>query len=184
MPDGLQRSEMIAFTLEHDYPAGLDRLWATLGQRDYVRQKYRALGARALRLRRFAATAEAIDVDLERDVVADRAHLPAWVRVLTTERQTLRHRSAWHRNGPREAEAAIDITLLGLPLQAHGRGTIRQLAPGACRMTMDWRIETTLPLAGDAATLLFGREVRAALDADHDFTLRYLQSHPLPEALR
>ena len=48
------------FTLTQDFPAGLDLLWAAFGRADYPRLKYLALGAMAVRLPRFSATAQAI----------------------------------------------------------------------------------------------------------------------------
>lgn len=56
------------FNLTQDYPAGLDRLWSAFGQADYPQRKYLALGAIAVRVRRFLVTMEAIEVELERDV--------------------------------------------------------------------------------------------------------------------
>ena len=59
---------MIELELTQDFPAGLDRLWAVFGRPDYPVKKYLALGATAVRTVRFSASAQAIDVELERDV--------------------------------------------------------------------------------------------------------------------
>ena len=70
------------FTLTQDFPAGLDRLRVAFGRSEYPKQKYSALGATAVRIRRFQATAKAIDVELERDVPVDKSRLPPWMRLL------------------------------------------------------------------------------------------------------
>lgn len=167
---------MIELNLTQDFPAGLDRLWAAFGSEDYPRQKYLALGATAVRTGRFSATAQAIDVELERDVPVDPRRLPAWARRLIGSPQTLRHRSAWRRAGPTRATAELDISPLGLPVRAHGLGTIAQTSPGMSRMVLVWRVESNLPVIGHKVERLFADQIRTALDADHAFTLNYLKA--------
>jgi hypothetical protein len=167
---------LIELNLTQDYPAGLDRLWAAFGRADYPRQKYLALGATAVRTGRFSVTAQAIDVELERDVPVDPRGLPFWARRLIGGQQTIRHRSAWRRAGPTRATAELDIDPAGLPVRAHGLGTITETAPGRSRMVLTWRVESTFPVIGGKAERLFADLIRTSLDADHDFTLRYLEA--------
>lgn len=168
---------MIELELTQDFPANLDRLWAAFGQRDYPVQKYLALGATAVRTVRFIASAQAIDVELERDVLLDPRRLPSWARWLTDRRPTLRHRSAWRRASPTRATAELHIVPLGLPVQAHARGTITETSAGASRMALTWRVSSDLPVVGARVERLFADLIRTSLDADHAFTLRYLQAH-------
>jgi hypothetical protein len=158
----------------HDYPAGLDCLWAVFGRADYAQQKYRALGATAVRLRRFDAGAELIEVELERDVPVDPSRMPTWARRFVGDQQTLRHRSSWRRTGPARAAAEIEISPLGLPVRARGLGTITETAPDSTRLLLAWRVDCTLPLVGIRVERLFAKQVRAALDEDHVFTLAYM----------
>lgn len=163
------------FSTTHDYPAGLDRLWAAFGHREYPRQKYLALGATAVRLDRFDADARTIEIDLERVVPVADARVPAWVRRLLGREQTLRHRTAWRRVLPGRIDADLEIVPLGLPVQAHGTGSVVGLPDGTSRMTLTWRIDSSLPVLGERVARLFAQQVRAALDADHRFTLRFLR---------
>jgi hypothetical protein len=160
------------FTLTQDFPAGLDRLWTAFGRPDYPLQKYLALGATAVRVRRFDATAQAIEVELERDVPVDTTRLPPWTRVLVRSEQTLRHRTAWRRVGPTRVAAELDISPVGLPVRAHGGGTIVEPATGTTRMVLTWRVASML---GEKVERLFADQIRAALDDDHRFTLQYLK---------
>lgn len=162
------------FTLTQDFPAGIDRLWAVFGRLDYVRRKYRALGATAVRPRHFEATAQAIDVELERDVPVDPSRLPMWSRPLVGTKQTLRHHTAWRRSGPTQATATLDISPKGLPLHARGLATIVEVSPELTRMQLTWRTKSTLPMFGFLAERLLADQVRSALDADHAFTLQFL----------
>ncbi len=118
------------FNLTQDFPAGLDRLWVVFGRADYPQRKYLALGATAVRVRRFQATRTAIEVELEREVPVDKSRLPPWMRLLARSKQTLRHRTAWRRVGPNQATAELDIVSVGLPVRAHASGTIVNLRPG------------------------------------------------------
>lgn len=163
------------FITTHDYPARLDRLWAAFGHPEYPRQKYLALGARAVRLDRFDADAQTIEVGLERVVPVAAAGMPAWLRRLLGREQTLRHRSAWRRVPPGRVDADLEIVPVGLPVQARGTGSIVELPAGTSRMTLTWQIDSSLPLLGDRVERLFAEQVRAALDEDHCFTVRFLQ---------
>lgn len=165
------------FTLTHDFPAGLDRLWAAFGHREYPQRKYLALGAKAVRVRRFHATAQAIEVELERDVSVDKSRLPLWARWLVRSEQTLRHQSAWRRVGPAQVAAELDILPVGVPVRAHGSGTIVEAAPGTTRMVLTWHVDSML---GEKVERLFANQIRTALEDDHTFTLQYLQRAKVP----
>lgn len=162
---------MIELNLAQDFPTGLDRLWAAFGQEDYPRQKYFALGATAVRTGCFSATAQTIDVDLERDIPVDPRQLPSWARMLVGSQQTLRHRSEWRRSGPTRATAELHISPAGLPVQVHGLGTISETSPGTSRMVLTLHVTSNLPIIGHKVELLFADLIRTSLDADHAFTL-------------
>ena len=162
------------FTLTQDYPAGLDRLWAVFGRVDYPQRKYAALGATAVRVQRFEATARVIEVDLERDVPMPAARIPAWARSLIGARQTLRHRTAWRRTGPAQATAELEISPVGLPVHAQAAGSLVQTQAGATQMRLTWRVRSAVPVLGARVERLFADQIRDALAADHAFTLRYL----------
>jgi hypothetical protein len=160
------------FTVTQDFPAGLDRLWAVVGRADYPQRKYRALGSTAVRVHQFRATAQAVEVELERAAPVDRSRLPAWTRLLVRGEQTLRHRTAWRRVGPTQAAAELDISSIGLPVRAYGVGKLVESANGTTRMVLTWRVHSML---GKKVENLFAEQIRAALDDDHAFTLQYLQ---------
>jgi hypothetical protein len=166
-------------TLTQEFPAGLDALWATFGSPDYPICKYRALGATAVRMRRFRAGAQTIEVELERDTPVQRARLPVWARALVGRRQTLVHRSVWRRVGATRVDAELDIEPVGLPVHAHGIGSLRDAGDGVTRMVLTWQVESLL---GDRIARLFADQLRTALDDDHAFTLGYLAQagrHPV-----
>ena len=163
------------FTLTQHFPTGLDRLWAVFGRPEYPERKYDALGATALRLHRFHVTAQAIEVELERDMPVDPSRLPPWMLKMIGRHQTLRQRTAWKRVSPTQVSAELDVSPIGLPVRAHGVGTIVETAPGTTRMALTWRVTSMLPLMGAKVERLFADQLRTALEDDHAFTLRYLQ---------
>lgn len=165
---------MHEFTRRDDLPAGLDPLWATFGDPAYARQKYLALGSRAVRIPRFDVSVEAIEVELERQVLVDRRAWPRWSRPALAAQQTLRHRSAWRRVTPSRIVATLEIAPVGQPVRADGAAILDEVAPEHAVMTVRWRVHSPLPLLGPRIERLFAQQLRAALDADHAFTLRYL----------
>lgn len=166
------------FTLIQCFPAGLDRLWAAFGRPEYPQRKYRALGATRLRLHRFHVTAQAIEVELERDVAVDPSRVPAWLQTVIGPTQTLRQHTKWRRASPTQVMAELDISPVGLPVRAHGDGTIVETETGTTRMTLTWRVTSMVPVVGNRVERLFANQIRAALADDHRFTLQYLQHMP------
>jgi hypothetical protein len=163
------------FTLTQHFPTGLDRLWVTFGRPEYPERKYGALGATSFRMQQFRVTERTIEVELERDVPVDRSQLPTWVRAMVGGTQTLRHRTRWQRVGPTRVNAELDIEPIGLPVRARGVGTIVEIAPELTRMNLTWQVKSIVPVIGDKIERLFADQVRTALDADHAYTLQYLQ---------
>lgn len=162
------------FTLQHDYPCRLSRLWATLGRRDYIEAKYSSLGATALRLLRLAVADDEIAVELERDAPVGRDGLPAWARRLLGERQTIRQASRWRRVAAGRIEATLDITPPPLPVRAHGSGSVLELDAARSRLALRFEVTCGIPALGREVACLFAGQVQRALDADHALTLRYL----------
>jgi hypothetical protein len=160
------------FTIVQDYPAGLDRLWSAFGQPEYPLRKYSALGAQAVRLWRFDATPQRIEVELERDVPTATCGLPVWARAFVRSTQTIVHRSTWRRIDATRAEAELEIAPKGLPVRARAAGIIAETSAGRCRMTLSWQVDSRI---GAGVARLFAAQVRQALDEDHAYTLRYLE---------
>lgn len=160
------------FTLSQDFPAALETLWATFGNADYPLRKYRALGATAVRMRRFHADARRIEVELARDAAVQGERLPPWARVLAGGTHTLVHRSVWRRTSPLRASAELDIVPVGLPVHAHAVGSLVDSGHGMTRLVLNWHVVSPL---GERVATLFADQVRAALDDDHVFTLNCLK---------
>jgi hypothetical protein len=60
-------------------------------------------------------------------------------------------------------------------VRARGVGTIVEIAPELTRMNLTWQVKSIVPVIGDKIERLFADQVRTALDADHAYTLQYLQ---------
>lgn len=168
------------FSLDQDFPADPARLWAALGRRDYVEQKYRSLGAATLRILRFEVTRDSIDVELERSAPVARKVLPAWARPFVADRQVMRHHTRWRRADFTRIDAELDIWPVGLPVHAHGVGTLTGRSPGRTSMTLHFEVKCRLPAVGNTAARLFADQVKEALQADHAFTLDYLAADASP----
>jgi hypothetical protein len=123
----------------------------------------------------FRATTRAIEVELERDVPVDASRLPTWAQAFVGSRQMLHHATRWHRVSPTRVTGELEITPVELPVHAHAVGTIVQTTTGTTRMTLNWQVSSPLPIVGRSMEHLFAEELRDALDADHAFTVGYLQ---------
>lgn len=129
----------VQFDLTQDFPVGLERLWAALGRRDYIERKYLSLGSSSLRLLKFSADAQSIEVEIERQAPVARDELPVWARVLSGERQAMHHGTRWRRAGPDRIDVELDIQAAGLRVGAKGIGSVVE-APRGIRA---WRCIST-----------------------------------------
>jgi predicted RNA methylase len=171
---GQRGMAVVTFRLEQDFPTELARLWAVLGRRDFVEQKYQALGSTALHILKFDASERMIEVELERRVPATPEEMPAWARVLSGVRQTMHHHTRWERVSPTRIDAEVDISPVGKPVRVHGIGTVVELSPDRTRMTLDFNVECNVPAIGPKVARLFADQMKQALREDHRFTLNYL----------
>jgi hypothetical protein len=165
----------VQFDLTQDFPVGLDRLWTALGRADYVEQKYRALGSTSLRMLKFSADADLIEIEFDRQAPVARDELPFWARVISGKQQAVHQHTRWRRAGPDRVDAEFDITALRMPISARGTGTVHELAPAHSRMTMRFYVSSTLAALKSNVARLFAQQVKQALQADHAFTLSYLR---------
>ena len=168
----------IAFETVNEFPVGLDRLWAVFGQPDYPVAKFRAMGARDVRLRQFKVTTRSIRVDLERDVPVVKSRFPTWARPLLADEQTARHQSVWTRAAkPRRIDAVLHIEPLGLPVRATGSGSIIEAAASRSVMRLSWQVESTMPmrLLQTRIERLFADQILLSADEDQAFTSKYLK---------
>jgi hypothetical protein len=167
------------FDLTQDFPVGLDRLWAALGRADYVERKYRSLGSTALRILKFSADAQSIEVELDRRAPVAQGELPLWARVASGRQQALHQRTRWRRASPDRVDVALDIRAPALRVGAAGTGSVVESSPGHARMTLHFEVSSTMPALRATVAELFSRQVQHALRADHVFTLGWLRAQPL-----
>ena len=163
------------FSLDQEFPAGMDSLWAVFSQQDYPGRKYAALGSTDFRMIAFSAAAERITVALERTIPAATESIPDWARKLVSRDYVMRHETRWRRIDRRRADAELDITPVGIPVSIRARGEITEQTPVSTCMTLNFEVQCRVPLIGRKVAELFAGKIREAMAQDHAFTVRYLQ---------
>lgn len=168
------------FDLSQDFPVGLERLWTTLGRAEYVEQKYRSLGSTSVRILKFSADAESIEVELDRVAPVAREALPLWARILSGKSQAMHHHTRWRRAGPARVDVEVEVSALAMPVSASGIGTVVERSADLSRMALHFDVRSTAAALKSSVARVFAQQVKRALQADHAFTLAYLQSgaHP------
>lgn len=165
---------MVNFEIAHDFPASLDRLWEALGQRDYVDQKYSALGSTSLRIEQFDSSPRRIEVRLERTLGIEASGLPAWARWLSGRPQRLVHHTCWTRAGAREVDVELRVFTPDHAVDADATGTVIELDSGRTRMRLNVTVKCSVPAVGGQIAKVFADQMKHALEQDHAFTVRYL----------
>jgi len=166
----------LQFDLTRDVPVGLERLWTALDRADYIEQKYRSLGSTSLRILKFSADAESIEVELDRQAPVTQDELPTWARVFSGKQQTMRHHTRWRRASPDRVDAELDVCAMRMLVSAKGTSSVVELSPGHSRMTLHFDVGSTSPALKSSVAQVFARQVKHALQADHAFTLDYLRA--------
>jgi hypothetical protein len=175
-PRGAVATAAVEFDLTQDFPASLERLWTALGSADYVKHKYRSLGSTSLRIVKLIASAEAIEVVLERQAPVARERLPVWARVASGRDQAMRQHTRWRRTGHGRVDVEFDLALMNMPVSAKGSGSVVEVSPRQTRMTLHFDVASGTPAFKSGVARLFAQQVKAALEADHAFTLEYLRA--------
>jgi hypothetical protein len=161
--------------LEQLYPADLRVLWAALGRREYVEDKYRSLGSTDLRILAFDVSERIIEVSLERRIRTPVESVPAWARVFFAGSHVLHHHSRWTRVDSRSVEVEMQIWPLGAPVRAQGRGFVVELPDKSTHLRLSVAVQSDVPAVGSKVAQIFAKQMIRALDQDHYFTLSYLR---------
>ncbi len=165
------------FNLAQDFPVGLDVLWPVYGAPPYLEAKYRALGAHRIDIKEATTDEQAIFVMLERTIAPDLKGVPDWARKLVGRDYVMRHENRCRRLTAHTAAVHLSITPLGSPVSIAAQGSLNEVAPGQCRLALEFDVECALPLIGKKVAELFAGKIREALREDHDFTLEYIRQH-------
>lgn len=167
----------VKFNLAQDFPVGLDVLWPVYGAPPYLEAKYRALGAHRIDIKEAVTDEQAIFVVLERTIAPDLKGVPDWARKLVGRDYVMRHENRCRRLSPQSSVVNLSITPLGSPVSINAKGSLNEVAPGQCRLALEFDVECSLPIVGKKVAELFAGKIREALQEDHDFTLDYIKQH-------
>lgn len=160
------------FSLQQDFPFGIDALWPVYGAPAYLEAKYKALGAHSLRIQAAETTDEEIRVLLERTIAPDLKGVPDWARKMLGAEYVMRHENHCRRSGM-TAQVHLRITPVGAPVTIEARGSLGDIS-GRARLALDFQVECSIPLVGKKVAELFAGKIREALAEDYEFTRDYI----------
>jgi hypothetical protein len=165
----------VNFQLEQLFPGDLQLLWAALGRREYVEEKYRSLASSDLRILAFDVNERTIDVSLERRIRTSVKAVPAWARVFFAGSHVLHHHTRWTRVDPRSVEVEMHIWPLGAPVRAQGSGVVIELPDKSTQLKLRVAVRCDVPAVGSKFARIFANQMIRALDQDYNFTSGYLR---------
>lgn len=160
------------FSLQQDFPFGIDALWPVYGAPAYLEAKYKALGAHSLRIQVAETTDEEIRVVLERTIAPDLRGVPDWARKMLGAEYVMRHENHCRRTGT-AAQVHLRITPAGAPVTIEARGQLGDRGERA-HLALEFQVECSIPLVGKKVAELFAAKIREALAEDYDFTRDYV----------
>ncbi|MGZ8981448.1 MAG: DUF2505 domain-containing protein [Burkholderiaceae bacterium] len=162
------------FEIAQVFPTGLARLWEALGRRDYVEQKYIALGSTSVQINQFDSSPQRIEVRLDRTLPIEASGLPAWARWLSVRPPRLTHHTCWTRVGTKQVDVELRVSTQDHAVDADGTGTVIEEDSGRSRMRLSVTVRCPVPAVGEQIAKVFADQMKRALEQDHTFTVRYL----------
>lgn len=169
------------FSIDQDFPQGLDVLWAVYGEASYLQAKYHALGSVNIRVIESVTDDTDLRVVLERTIPATAINgIPDWARKLISRDYVMRHENRCKRSGPAHAAVDLCITPVGSPVSITAQGSFSEPAAGQSRLALVFDVHCRIPLVGGKVAELFAHKIREALTEDYEFTLGYVMARAVP----
>jgi len=155
------------------YDASADAIWAMLGEREYVDQKYQALGDISTSVENFEPGEEAASLTVDRQVPAD---LPDFAKKIMGDTNRIVQQESWKASGGGYV-CDLKIEFPGKPLHVTGRLEVKPTGDSSADWHVDMDIKASIPLVGGKLESVVQKETLASLDKEYAFNSEWLANH-------
>jgi hypothetical protein len=158
------------FALQHRYPEPPERMQEVLTDRQYLRDKLRAVGGPRAELVSWERDERGVTVVLHQAVPEDA--MPSFLRSVLPSGLTIRRTETWNSSGG-SVHAVVD----GAPGTISG--TMRLASdPAGCVLGAELTADVGLPLIGAKVEKIITDSVANLMETEYQFTLEWLHNGP------
>lgn len=149
-------------------------MYSALTDPEFLRARLAALGGKGAELLDHRSGPDGVEYHLRHGVEAH--ELPSAVRTLMRGDLTIDRVETWRPDGVEGYVGTVRVTIPGMPGEVSGGMTLVDLDPGSERV-VDGSVRIPIPLVGGKVEDSVGGQISALLDAEHEFTEKWLDTH-------
>ncbi len=157
--------------LQHRYPEPPERMREILTDRNYLREKLRAVGGPGAELVSREQDNRGVTVVLHQTVPEDA--LPSFLRSVLPGALTIRRTETWTGS-----DGNVHAVVQGAPGTVSGAMRLDP-DPAGCVLGAQLSAEVDLPLFGGKVEKVITDSVERLMESEYRFTLEWLRSHPV-----
>lgn len=163
----------MARRIEHrsEFPHDAATVYRTVVDREYLSKRLTELGGNDPAIVRHTASEDSASFALRHGI--DGADLPPAVRTIVGGDLTIDREESWRRRPDGGYTGEVVVGVAGMPGELRGEQTLRDSGTGSV-LTVAGNVSVPVPFVGGKVEETIGHHLRSLLDAEHEFTLRWL----------
>ena len=142
----------------------------------YLKARLAVLGGKDAELLDHRRASDQVEYHLKHGVEA--RDLPSAVRALLGGDLTIDRVETWRPAGSAGYDGTVRVAIPGMPGELTGRMTLADVAPEGSERVIDGSVRIPIPLVGGKAEETVSGQILRLLDAEHEFTQKWLAGHP------
>jgi len=141
----------------------------------YLNARLAVLGGKDAELLGHRTTGDQVEIHLKHGV--EGRDLPSAVRTLLGGDLTIDRVETWRPNGSGSYDGTVKVTIPGMPGELTGRMTLADRTPEGSERTIDGSVRIPIPLVGGKVEESVSGQISKLLDAETEFTQKWLAEH-------
>jgi len=158
----------------HSYPIDSEALYNMLINKEYIAQKYEAIGAKNILFLEHGEKDNQFIVKTERIVSAN---IPSFAKKFLNPSSTIIQTEIWHLSNDPVKKSDVEVVGKGLPfaISMKGNNTIQPENEG-CQNIFEFDIHVGIPLVGGKIASFLKEEGLKSGEQEYQFNLNYIKS--------
>lgn len=155
----------------HRYTCDMDELFSHFCKPDFYKKKFKACGARNIKVLESAQDGDAFSITTEREVRAD---VPGVLKSFLGEWNTLTQTESWEGEAGDEYYSELEISSAGAPVTIEG-GMVLTPDGDGCINEIDIEIRCSIPLVGKKLEQFVAADTEKTLAAEYEYIRKLIK---------
>lgn len=155
-------------TAIHDYKEDLDTILRYFSEDDLIVDKYKALGARNVRVNSIEETDDGFTIETQREVPAN---VPAMLKSLLGSYNTVKQKETWHWQENEQLLCHMKVEIIGVPATISGQMMFSEPNETGIRTqnNVSVTVKSSVPLIGSTLVSFICDDIKSQMQAEYDF---------------